>query len=165
MLKSSQNKKGQKFFWLHHFLNHFLQLAAEKKNSKTGAAIKFFWLLLFCDSFNVYLINISLFVYYRSPGWKQSDIWNPTCSSIWPKLQLRLLTELKPPRARKWRNCKGSDAVAEKNPIVMLKMRLDFFFSQRKNTFYHSAFSHSPSKKYFFLEIKEIVYETYYFTF
>ena len=100
--------------------------------TKTGAAIKFFWLLLFCDSFNVYLINISLFVYYRSPGWKQSDIWNPTCSSIWPKLQLRLLTELKPPRARKWRNCKGSDAVAEKNPIVMLKMRLDFFFTKKK---------------------------------
>ena len=34
-LKPSQNKKGQKFFLLLHFLFFSLQLAAEKKESKT----------------------------------------------------------------------------------------------------------------------------------
>ena len=41
-LKPGQNKKGQNFFQLHHFLNTFLQLAAEKKYSKNGAAGNFF---------------------------------------------------------------------------------------------------------------------------
>ena len=41
-LKSGQNKKGQNFFQLHRFLNTFLQLAAEKKYSKNGAAGNFF---------------------------------------------------------------------------------------------------------------------------
>ena len=41
-LKPGQNKKGQKFFQLHRFLNTFLQLAAEKKYSKNGAAGNFF---------------------------------------------------------------------------------------------------------------------------
>ena len=42
ILKPSQNKKGRKFFQLHRFLNPFLQLAAEKKDSKNGAARNFF---------------------------------------------------------------------------------------------------------------------------
>ena len=42
MLKPGQNKKGQNFFELHRFLNTFLQLAAEKKYSKNGAAGNFF---------------------------------------------------------------------------------------------------------------------------
>ena len=41
-LKLGQNKKGQKIFYLHRFLNPFLQLAAEKKDSKNGAARTFF---------------------------------------------------------------------------------------------------------------------------
>ena len=41
-LKPGQNKKGQKNFQLHRFLNTFIQLAAEKKYSKNGAAGKFF---------------------------------------------------------------------------------------------------------------------------
>ena len=44
ILKPGQNKKGQKFFQLHRFLNTFLQLAAEKKYKylKNGAAGNFF---------------------------------------------------------------------------------------------------------------------------
>ena len=42
LLKPGQNKKGQKFFQLHRFLNTFLQLAAEKKYSKNGATENFF---------------------------------------------------------------------------------------------------------------------------
>ena len=41
-VKPGQNKKGQKIFQLHPFLNTFLQLSAEKKYSKNGAAGKFF---------------------------------------------------------------------------------------------------------------------------
>jgi len=41
-LKPGQNKKGQKMFQLHRFLNTFLLLAAEKKYSKNGAAGNFF---------------------------------------------------------------------------------------------------------------------------
>ena len=41
-VKPGQNKKGQKIFHLHRFLNTFLQLAAEKKDSKDGAATNFF---------------------------------------------------------------------------------------------------------------------------
>ena len=37
-LKPSQNKKGGKFFQLQRFLNPFLQLAAEKKDSKDSAS-------------------------------------------------------------------------------------------------------------------------------
>ena len=40
--KAGSNKKGQKNFQLQRFLNPFLQLAAEKRDSKNGAAIKFF---------------------------------------------------------------------------------------------------------------------------
>ena len=42
LLKPGQNKKGQKFFQLHCFLNTFLLLAAEKKYSKNNAARKCF---------------------------------------------------------------------------------------------------------------------------
>ena len=42
VLKPSQNKKGQKNFQLHGFLNTFSQLPAEKKYSKNGATGKFF---------------------------------------------------------------------------------------------------------------------------
>ena len=42
LLKPGQNKKGPKIFQLHRFLNTFLQLAAEKKYSKNGAAGNFF---------------------------------------------------------------------------------------------------------------------------
>ena len=41
LLKPGQNKKGQKIYQLHCLLNTFLQLAAEKKYSKHGAAGKF----------------------------------------------------------------------------------------------------------------------------
>ena len=41
-LKPGQNKKGLKIFQLHGFLNTFLQLTAEKKYSKDGAARNFF---------------------------------------------------------------------------------------------------------------------------
>ena len=41
MLKPSENKKGQKIFQLHRFLNTFSQLPAVKKYSKNGAARKF----------------------------------------------------------------------------------------------------------------------------
>ena len=41
-LKPGQNKKDQKIFQLHLFLNTFLQLAVEKKYLKNGAAWKFF---------------------------------------------------------------------------------------------------------------------------
>ena len=41
-LKPGHNKKGQKILQLHRFLNTFLQLAAEKKYSKNGAAGIFF---------------------------------------------------------------------------------------------------------------------------
>ena len=34
LVKLSKNKKGRKNFLLHRFLNPFLQLAAEKKDSK-----------------------------------------------------------------------------------------------------------------------------------
>ena len=42
IMKSRLKRKGQKFFQLHRFLNTFLQLAAEKKYSKNGAAGNFF---------------------------------------------------------------------------------------------------------------------------
>ena len=42
ILQPGQNKNGQKKFQLHRFLNTFLQLAAEKKYSKNGAAGNFF---------------------------------------------------------------------------------------------------------------------------
>ena len=42
VLKPGQKKKGQNCFQLHHFLNTFLQLAAEKKYSKNDAAGNFF---------------------------------------------------------------------------------------------------------------------------
>ena len=42
LIKPSQNKKGQKIFQLHRFLNTFLQQAAEKKYSKNSAAGNFF---------------------------------------------------------------------------------------------------------------------------
>ena len=42
LVKPGQNKKGQKFFYLHGFINPFLKLAAEKKNSKNGPARKIF---------------------------------------------------------------------------------------------------------------------------
>ena len=42
LLKPGQNKKGQKTFQLHRFLNTFLQQAAEKKYSKNCAAGSFF---------------------------------------------------------------------------------------------------------------------------
>ena len=42
LLKPGQDKKGQHFFQLRRFLNTFLQLAAEKKYSKNGAAGIFF---------------------------------------------------------------------------------------------------------------------------
>ena len=42
VLKPGQNKKGQKIFQLHRFLNTFLQLTAKKKYSKNGAAGNFF---------------------------------------------------------------------------------------------------------------------------
>ena len=42
ILKSGQNKKAQIIFQLHRYLNTFLQLAAEKKYSKIGAAGNFF---------------------------------------------------------------------------------------------------------------------------
>ena len=45
-LKPSQNKKGQKNFQLHRFLNAFSQLPAVKKDSKNGAAGK-----IFCPSY------------------------------------------------------------------------------------------------------------------
>ena len=35
ILKPSQNKKGQKYFQLHHFLNTFSQLPAVKSIQKT----------------------------------------------------------------------------------------------------------------------------------
>ena len=38
MVKPGQNKKGQKIFQPNGFLNTFIQLAAEKKYSKNGAA-------------------------------------------------------------------------------------------------------------------------------
>ena len=41
-LKPSQTRKGRKNFMLHHFSNPFLLLAAEKKDSKNGAARNFF---------------------------------------------------------------------------------------------------------------------------
>jgi hypothetical protein len=41
-LKSGQNRKGQKVFYLHRFLNPFSQLPAVKKDSKNGAAGKCF---------------------------------------------------------------------------------------------------------------------------
>ena len=42
IVKPSQNKKGQKKFQLHRFLNTFSQLPAAKKYSKNGAAGKDF---------------------------------------------------------------------------------------------------------------------------
>ena len=42
LVKPSQNKKGQKKFQLHRFLNTFSQLPAVKKYSKKGAAGIFF---------------------------------------------------------------------------------------------------------------------------
>ena len=42
ILKPGQNKKGQKIFRLHRFLNTFSQLPAVEKYSKDGAAGKFF---------------------------------------------------------------------------------------------------------------------------
>ena len=42
ILKPGQNKKGQKNFQLHCFFNSILQLVAEKKYSKNGAAGIFF---------------------------------------------------------------------------------------------------------------------------
>ena len=41
-VKPGQNKKRQKNFQLHRFLNTFLQLASEKKYSKKGSAGKIF---------------------------------------------------------------------------------------------------------------------------
>ena len=42
LLKPGQSNKGQKNFQLHRLLTTFLQLAAEKKYSKNGAAGNFF---------------------------------------------------------------------------------------------------------------------------
>ena len=47
IVKSRLKRKGQKIFQLHRFLNTFLQLAAEKKYSKNGAAGKNFGLSYF----------------------------------------------------------------------------------------------------------------------
>ena len=54
ILKPSQNKKGQKKFQLHHFLNTFLQLAlgSWEKVFKKRCSWKFFWPFLFCDGFS-----------------------------------------------------------------------------------------------------------------
>ena len=56
MVKPSQNKKGQKVFQLHRFLNTFSQLPAVKKYQKNGAVGKFlgpsyFEPALVCNSF------------------------------------------------------------------------------------------------------------------
>jgi hypothetical protein len=51
-----QNKKGQNKFQLHRFLNTFLQLAAEKKYQKNGAAGNFFCPSYFVTAL-VHLIN------------------------------------------------------------------------------------------------------------
>ena len=77
LLKPGQNKKGQKNFQLHRFLNTFLLLAAEKKYSKNGAAGNFFGpsyfvtaltLLLFCLAFHEKgcMNNIIVFVFLNS---------------------------------------------------------------------------------------------------
>ena len=42
IVRPSQNKKDREIFQMHHFMNPFLQLAVEKKDSKNGAARKLF---------------------------------------------------------------------------------------------------------------------------
>ena len=52
LLKPSQNKKSQKTFQLHRFLNTFLQLVDEKKYLfKKRCSWKNCWPFLFCDGF------------------------------------------------------------------------------------------------------------------
>ena len=62
ILKPGQNKKGQKFFQLHHFLNIFLQLAAEKKYSKIGAAGNFFGPSYFVTTLVIRRVNIPIVI-------------------------------------------------------------------------------------------------------
>ena len=45
--KAGSKKDGPKIFKLHRFMNPFLQLAAEKKDSKNNAAGNFLALLIF----------------------------------------------------------------------------------------------------------------------
>ena len=50
ILKPGQNKKGQKIFRLHHFLNTFYNWQLRKSIQKR-CSWKFFWSFLFCDGF------------------------------------------------------------------------------------------------------------------
>ena len=67
-LKPGQNKKDQKIFQLHPFLNLFLQLAAEKTDQKNGAARKLFGPSYFVTALKRYLgemyINFSMDVIF-----------------------------------------------------------------------------------------------------
>ena len=56
-IKPSYNKKGQKIFQLHHFLNTFSQLPAVKQDSKNGAARKFFAPSYFDPALPRYYLN------------------------------------------------------------------------------------------------------------
>ena len=58
MVKSGQNKKGQKIFQLHRSLNPCSRLPAVKKDLKTAAARKFFGLSYFVTALVVFPSNI-----------------------------------------------------------------------------------------------------------
>ena len=76
-LKLSQNKKGRKIFQLHHFLNLFLQLASEEKDSKNGAARNFF------DPTIVHKLSVMLAAVKKNMTSKQFDFCNLTAPILW----------------------------------------------------------------------------------
>ena len=78
-LKLGQKKKVPNFFQLHQFLNTFLQLAAEKKYSKNGAAGNFFGpsyfvMALPCSSEICSFDNVTFDTYQNINGQKFSNI-------------------------------------------------------------------------------------------
>ena len=59
-LKPGQNKKVKKNFQLHRFLNTILQLAAEKKYSKNGAAGDIFGPSYFVTALGEYVNDLNV---------------------------------------------------------------------------------------------------------
>ena len=69
LLKPGQNKKGQKIFQLHRFLNTFLQLAAEKKYSKNGAAGNYFGPSYFVTALVIIWISAYFHCFFSFCSW------------------------------------------------------------------------------------------------
>ena len=98
-LKPGQNKKVQKFFQLHRFLNTFLQLAAEKKYSKNSAAGNFFGPSYFVMALMVFVMKkINCYLWYQSPECMEVYLGKSL------EFQIENLNLLRPMWKYKWRN-------------------------------------------------------------